>query len=366
MKILAMTSGFDGCLYYRQSVPAEYINKSKEHHMRISFVYSYDEINWCDIMVIQKQHQDEVVPYIKYALKIGKPVLYEVDDLYFAIPESNPAHKHYGKDVQKNLKMFYKMVSGITVTTPHLRDQLLPYNDNIAILPNSLDFKALAKIDKMPVDKIRKVPKFINKDKRRLPTDEMFEKLEDKIVVAWGGSPTHLDDLDIITDTLEKIANDNENVAIMMMACCTDKLLKKLGDDKLILVEPVPVYKYHKLLNSLPIDIFLAPIVDCAFNNSKSNLKAIEAMYNKYPIVASNVGEYKSTITDGVDGFLCENTKNSEGIAEDWYNKISTLVNDKNLREQFKSNGFELVSKHYDIEKNIHLWINYYNSFLKK
>ncbi len=64
MKVLAYISGYDGCGYYRIQSPARFLNKVQDVHVRIATQYTNKDIDWADIIVLQKQTNQKALPFI--------------------------------------------------------------------------------------------------------------------------------------------------------------------------------------------------------------------------------------------------------------------------------------------------------------
>jgi glycosyltransferase involved in cell wall biosynthesis len=375
-KILGYISGFDGCGLFRLQMPFKYLNRMPDTMAKISFKYDKSDIEWADIVVVQKQYQDSVVPYVNMAQSMGKPVVMEFDDLMTDIPDWNMASGFYKNKVDKIVN-FIQRCNACTVSTDYLRKVNLGINPNIHVLPNSMDMEAFEFFKKVERDRIRKLVHFKNprqvasrsKNVETLPFDETMRKLEGRTKIVWWGSPTHRQDLNIIDKTLALLAHDNKDVAIVKVGNCTPEFVEYMKPylDQLYMVEPIAVHNFHMalwhIMNTGPT-IALCPIVDLPFNRAKSNLKSIESFAFKAAVVASKVENYAATITDGIDGYLAENTVNSDGIAEDWYAKIQRLLNTPTLIQTLGENGFLTVTNNYNISKNVQLWSDTYRTIL--
>ena len=357
MNILYYISGYDGCGYYRLNLPARFLNKVPDVHAKISNKYSISEISWADIIVLQKQTNLDAMPFLNKAKELGKKIVHECDDDYFNIEPWNPAYKFYhGKE--QDLISFYKKSDLITVTTPHLADVIFPHNPNVAVLPNSLDISYLDTLRNLNEDQKYENTFYMDVEKEQISRDKIFENRENKIFIGWGGSPTHSRDLDQATPALIKICKENPNIILFMMGCSTSALLDNIPKNQMILVGPVPVFLYHKVLASLNWDIGICPIVDNTFNRSKSNLKFLEHSVNGYASICSDVENYSKTVIHGETGLLTKNTD------QDWYSNLKILVEDKTLRNRISEQGQQFVKKEFDIANNYVLWLNAYKSLL--
>jgi glycosyltransferase involved in cell wall biosynthesis len=374
MKILAYISGFDGCGLFRIQLPFKYLAKAG-HLIRISHRYDEEEIKWADLVVIQKQYQDAVVPYVQLAQSLGKPVLFEFDDLMTDIPEWNAAHDFYKDKKQKILRLI-GMASGCTVSTEYLKKVNNGINPNIWVLPNSMDLKALEQ-SKQKIDNrwlqylVFKDASTISKNLTQMviPQERALSKLKGKTKIIWWGSPTHSKDLAIIDKTLVKIASENPSVAVVKVGCCTSEFLKMMEPykDQLFVVDPIPVHHFHSCLQYLiktGPTISVAPIVNLPFNAGKSNLKVIEAWSMGAAVVASNMENYAKTVTHGVNGFLASNDQDETGIAPDWEKHIQSLIDDPLLHNLISENGRRSAEADYDIAKNYTYWEEAYRQIL--
>jgi len=357
VKILFYISGYDGCGYYRVQMVAKYLNKLPNITAKISSQYDNNEIKKADIIVVQKQTNPKALPYIRYARSIGKKVISECDDDYFNIPTWNPAYQYY-KNLGNELISFYTLSNAMTVTTNFLKNQLIKYNPNIYVTPNSIDFETQDSFGKMSEVELKQFTRYMDMNQNDLPHSEVKEFLKDKITIGWGGSPTHFRDLNQTTEALSLICKENKNVVLVMLACCTDTLMKKVDPKQMILIKPVPIFRYHQVLASMKWDIGICPIEDNVFNKSKSNLKFLEFSINGYPCICSDVENYSSSIIHGENGFLSKNDTQS------WYENITRLIYYPELREIISNNAKKFVRENYNISKNILMWYDAYKEVL--
>jgi glycosyltransferase involved in cell wall biosynthesis len=373
MKILAYISGFDGCGLFRIQIPFKYLAK-QGHLVRISHRYDEDEIKWADLVIIQKQYQDAVVPYVQLAQSLGKPVIFEYDDLMTDIPEWNSAHDFY-KDKKQKILNFIKMTDACTVSTDYLKKVNQGINPNIHVLPNSMDLKALEE-NRQPTNRwlqylVFKDPNSISRvaSQQIIQQELMFAKLKGRVKVIWWGSPTHSKDLAIIDKTLAALAKKYPDVAFVKVGCCTADFLKlmKPFSDQIYVLDPIPVHHFHTCLQylvRLGPTISVCPIVNLPFNYAKSNLKVIESFSLGAACVASNIENYAKTITHGVNGFLASDEQDSNGIAIEWYQYIESLIKDHLLHNLISENGRRTAEADYDISKNYKLWEQAYLEIL--
>ena len=90
-------------------------------------------------------------------------------------------------------------------------------------------------------------------------------------------------------------------------------------------------------------------------------LVLLEAMKNKLPIIATNVGGIPEIITNGHEGILVPK-ENPKILA----NSINRVLENSELGNQFIQNAYKKVQNHYSIEKYAHSMFNLYSNILNK
>jgi glycosyltransferase involved in cell wall biosynthesis len=153
------------------------------------------------------------------------------------------------------------------------------------------------------------------------------------IRIGWDGSIGHQPDLDIIRPVIAAIKRDYPDVTFVTMGYKPDFSDEHHGWADMM--------AYPKTLASLGIDIGLAPLIDSSFNRCKSNLRWMNYSALKIPVVYSPV----------------ENQKNLPGIKadshHDWYEAISTLIEDKELRRKLGNGQNKYLKEHFDMKNNV-------------
>lgn len=109
-------------------------------------------------------------------------------------------------------------------------------------------------------------------------------------------------------------------------------------------VERLPVCTYEEYLSSLAeCDISIAPLENYIFNDSKSNIKYLEASIVKVPSVCSPRAAFSQVIIHGENGFLCETD-------EEWEAALTLLVTDTGQRAEVSEAAYSMVMHHYSPE----------------
>jgi glycosyltransferase involved in cell wall biosynthesis len=92
-------------------------------------------------------------------------------------------------------------------------------------------------------------------------------------------------------------------------------------------------------------DIGLMPLTDDSWSRGKCGFKMLQYMAAGIPVVCSPVGVNREIIQDGVQGYWA-------GSQDEWFKKLSVLIEDKILRERMGGQGRKRVEEFYSLEVN--------------
>ena len=130
------------------------------------------------------------------------------------------------------------------------------------------------------------------------------------------------------------------------------QFLKELGPRVKFVPKFARIDRYPEHIGKQGWDIALAPLVTNAFNYGKSNLRWLEAGALRVPTVASDVGHFKQTINDGVDGYLCK-TEN------DWLEKLEDLILNPDKRRQMGKAAYRRIRKDFNADINVAKYMDF-------
>jgi glycosyltransferase involved in cell wall biosynthesis len=106
---------------------------------------------------------------------------------------------------------------------------------------------------------------------------------------------------------------------------------------------PVEVVQWNKsteIQDLSAIDIGIMPLPDNEWTRGKCGFKGLQYMALEIPTVMSPVGINSTIIRDGENGFLA-------GEDDEWFNKLSALIESKSLRNKLGKAGRDTVKNHY-------------------
>lgn len=318
--------------------------------------WSKNKINWsvsapeeqaqsamdADVVVFQRPDDIKKLEAAKLLKEMWKIIIFENDDTYHVDIE------HKFKDILTEkidiLNEFIKISHGVTTTTETLKKEYLQYNDNVYVIPNYVD----------PLD-----------------WDEPIKNETWKIRVWLVWSVTTNWDFKEAAESIKRLS-ENKDVQLVMFWLPPTKAnqrIKKLYKDdydfwsKLdIEWQPlVEMENYFETLRNLRLDIMMIPRKNDYFNKCKSNIKFLEASMLSIPCVCQSFEDwpYENVIEDWVNWLMVKDNN-------DWYDKVISLVNNKELREKIWYNANKFVLDNYNINDNYNEWDKVYREIAQK
>ena len=318
MKIVFCIADYAGCGFYRTIQPAARL-LAKGHEVSVLDQVSVDLLKAADVIFLQRQASEKLLKLLS-EVKESNPdtiFIYDIDDYFHGITESNPAYGVVGNPKSNlliSMERFMEFSDVLTVSTEYLRDKYSRWNKNIVVVPNGVNadlFKYTSTI----------------RQKRG-------------INIGWHGSRTHYSDMEVVAKALKQVLKNNPEARLFFFGYIPLNLFLDVSTDRFSFYPETDIFNFPYTLSSLGIDIAIAPLVDSDFNRSKSCLKWLEFSAARIPVVASNVGPYKENIRDEIDGFLANNSFQ-------WVSKIEGLLQSTDLRKFISRNAHERVTRDF-------------------
>jgi glycosyltransferase involved in cell wall biosynthesis len=276
-------------------------------------------------------HGPAVESFILKARALGKPVLFDTDDLIFnenliqyirVVRELPPEEYELYVDNVRNHYRTLSLCSAVIVTTEHLRESV--------------------------VELFPQMPVWIN---RNAVSDEMVrqatyalqnvEKPNDGLVrLAYlSGTKTHQDDFKECASALVRLLQKHSNVRFLAVGFLDlPEELRRMGS-QIECIAPLPWQDLPTLMRR--VDVSLAPLEENnRFTDSKSELKYFEAALLGVPTICSDVSSYRTAIVPLENGLICS-------TEEEWFAAMDSLVSDATLRERIGNNAREDAIRRY-------------------
>jgi glycosyltransferase involved in cell wall biosynthesis/GT2 family glycosyltransferase len=337
--VYPLDKSIDACAHYRVLSPlghlADHIEISWNENFSPEKIHSFKEsAQNADIILIQRFFPcSETGEFINFLFSLGKPVVYEIDDLLTDLPMDNPSFG-WSRTRKKFILDVARRASAVTVSTAALKKYFSEYNDAVFLLPNYIDSDIWA---------------------NQIPGKKRAAPLR----IGYAGTVTHKYDLKIIANALALISEKyGSSVSFLFFGCHIEEL-RRIPNSTFI-DHDKSYHNYSKVIARLNLDILLIPLADSEFNNAKSNIKWLEYASLGVPGIYSNVKPYSEYITSPSFGLLTDNT------TEDWFKCICRLIEDDGLRETISFSARSEVLASHDISRHAHKWLTTYRSIIKR
>ena len=268
-----------------------------------------------DVVVFTMSLDVEVFRLIHQRRQLGRPSLCEVNDYLPDVQAWNPAHASWSD--RRALFCFDQLIrrcDGTQVTTEALGQRLADRGRRIDVMPNQLE-------DLPP---LRAFP---------APAPPSAER---PLVIGWGGSFGHREDLRAVAPPLIAWLQRQQHVRFELM-----------GDP--VLAEPFTALASERfrfaMAGSLPhylawlegLDIGLAPLLPTEFNRCRSDVKFLEYASRSLVPVLQNLDPYRHLAGTGA-ALLFDDP-------DDLIRQLDRLINEPALRQSIASTAHTLVGR---------------------
>lgn len=297
-----------------------------------------------DIVIWQPTHYGNTLDFfLEMQHKYQKPMLVEMDDNYVDVPEWSEAFNSFqaNSNYRRAAVTQMKYADGMIVSTPYLRDVYSQFNERISIVPNSLDFKG---------------------DSKFVGWDKVSVRKHKGTRIGWIAGRAHFNDLMMVAPAIKEVLLRHPEVTFCLVNSALKPSCEYLGKpfpfEGLKNIHyadrSVPINRYAKFMASLGFDIGIAPLVDCNFNRSKSNLRWLEYSALHLPTVATSISNFKESIQHGQTGFLIH-----DNDLQKWVEALEYLISDDVSRETIGNNAYKQVKKYFSVKNNAPRYIRH-------
>lgn len=237
--------------------------------------------------------------------KAGIPIVFDLDDAIFVSYKSpSNGYLSYLKFPTKTAEIC-ALSAHIMPGNEYLRDYCSKYNQNLTIIPTTIDTDKYSVIER--------------------PEPET-------VTIGWSGSFSTVQHLDTIRDVLRELAK-TENFRLRVIGTPNYKIP---GVD----TEALQWRSSTELDDLREINIGLMPLPDEDWSRGKCGLKALQYMALGIPTICSPVGVNSTIIKDGENGYL------ADGTAE-WVEKLKLMLHSPELRRKIGMAGRKTVEDEY-------------------
>tara|TARA_R110000751_G_scaffold208684_2_gene312544 strand:- start:914 stop:2128 length:1215 start_codon:yes stop_codon:yes gene_type:complete len=379
LKILACPANEGGCAYYRVILPMSKLQEKcgeeveiKQNLNPLMFdaktgkqnpEFTEDEFKWADVVFLQNIHNfgaQYTIDIIKTAQKNGCLVHYDNDDLLTDLYKGHRLYKVYqDQNLSELTKTIYAHVDLVSVTQSKFAERIAPYVKHaLVIIRNAIDFDLPCwNAPKIPTPK--KITRIgwvggihHEEDVKEFPAICMATNSKvgpEKIHWGfYGRPPMPMKDGKPNSDWQQDVWDNYERILTSGMRHKNYKIYQAM-----------PSHDYGRMYTN--IDIAIAPLQYNEFNDSKSEIKLMEAGRYGIPLIATNCGAYDDVIKNGEHGYLIS----KDNPRSEWVKCLSKTIKDRKHREEMGKNLKSIVDENYDINKTVSQRLRLYRDILK-
>lgn len=316
--------------FYRCLGPMYALNMSGKASAHASVAKFGREALDYDVIVIQIDHSPAALEFVKALQKMGKKVVYEIDDAFHKLEPWHPQYASYGQPERiAAVHAMMRQADAVQVSTEWLADEYIRYSQHIHVVPNMIELSSWPVADRLRKDGLWKI--------------------------AWAGSTSHAGDLELVVPPLAQFARAHPDVRIVFFGQAPND--DRIPKDQVEVMEFCEFEEYPFRLAQINADVAIAPLQDIDFNRGKSNLRILQYWATGYPVIASDVGPYRESIRHGEDGFLATDSAS-------WLHHLEATYRNTSLLEKVSKAGGERV-KEWDVHPNIPDIESFYSSLME-
>jgi hypothetical protein len=283
---------YSGCGFWRILWPELFINSEGLGCSQSQTAMIFDPRWYTGVkcVKVQRQASNDQKEFIKYLKTVqrehGFKLVYEVDDVVFRedIPDYNKFKFAFDNDeIRNNCIEIINMCDEVVVTCDYMRKlyQERTGKKEITVVPNFVPYHWMGH--------------HFNKQK----IWHNYDKNKRKPRVLYTGSGAHYDvdnkngGIDDFSHVLDVVLNTIDKYQWVFVGAFPPPLLPYVKSGKIEFHPWQSLNKYPEFIANLNSQIMIAPLQDNTFNNSKSDIKFIEACVLGLPCLVQDMETYK-------------------------------------------------------------------------
>jgi glycosyltransferase involved in cell wall biosynthesis len=262
--------------------------------------------------IICEQEAFPYLPAIWESLfhKNGTPLFLDFDDAAHIRYEASPLLRH-------KIPQMLASAEAVVVGNNYLAQYARKFTQNVSVIPSVVD--------------LSRYPGRQNKSG------------SENVVIAWIGIPATAEFLRPLFTVYQKLQDKYPQLQFRFIGTGPQFLAGGLN------AEFRAWSQQSEAMLLAQSDIGIMPLPDTQFTRGKCGLKLIQYMASHLPVVASPVGANCEIVVDGENGFLADGD-------DDWFAKLSVLIENPELRRRFGAAGRRRVEQHYSLESGFAKW----------
>ncbi len=280
-----------------------------------------------DILIIQLLGEPDLLPVILERRRSGRPTVFEISDNFLHFQPSNPAAAFYeNPESRACILQLISESDAVQTTVPLLAELFSSYNDRFAVFENQIEKPG------------------------------SYEKPDGPLVVGWGGSVGHLEDIRAVAPSLTDWLRRRDDVVLSIMADhAFIELFSGVPANRIRFTPPGTLDDFYNFAQTLHVGI--APMRDDEFNLCRSDVKFMEYASRGAVPVCADVPTYNRTLRNGETGLLFSNTDELNGC-------LDKLADDPCLRVRIAKQAFDYIKNERSEQRAAGRRLDFYKSLL--
>ena len=339
VRILVLTCDFEVCAQVRILNALKTLEAQGDISIRLHLARPHNppkktDLDWAQIIVLQRIHQVSYLKLVNKARRAGKTVVYEIDDELFALDETHPDAAFWA--TSNAMLRLILSADRITVSTPPLEESLR---------------------SKGVTAPIRVIPNYLNLDLYNPATPAAMD--EAPVVIGYVGTRTHFEDLEPCVPALQNIIREyGTRVRVEFFGCVPEALENTPG---VTYIPGTPSYHvFARRITARNWHMALAPLKKTHFNDCKSRIKFLEYSLCGFPGIYTDWGPYSRHVTHEKNGLLVR-----ENTPSQWEKAMRRLLDDPVLRQEIASNASKEIQQKYLTGNHLHEYLEFFAQCIK-
>ena len=287
-----------------------------------------------DVIVFCRNTEPRYGAVLEAALALGKPIIYELDDDFFAMPSGAPGTQYHRDEARlAQLERYLRTASLVRVYSEALRIRVAALNPRVHRVTALVDW------DLVPLS-----PPVRNPAVLRIVY--ATSRIVDPLAAMF------MPDLRRILETFQG------RVEAWFWGFRPADLARR---PNVHLVEFIQDYDaFFRRFASAGFDIGVAPLPDDEFYRAKSDNKFREYAASRIAGIYSDVPVYRECVADGRTGLLVP------AVPAGWFNAMARLIQDETLRTEIQDQAWACARARYSVGQSKDVWLEHLDAVIAK
>jgi hypothetical protein len=261
--------------------------------------------------------EPSLVFWIDLLQSAKRPYIYYIDDNFWRIEGDSLLASYYRHPlIRRSLELAVVNAACVLTNSSELAKFLASLNTRITVLPAFFDFSLIA---------------------------DVLPEVTDEIRIGFAGSPSRIDDLEIVQPLISPILDEYPNVVFEFAGVLP---LGIVPNDRIRFFPHTNEYnEFIRFQVERNWAIGLAPLIDNESNRCKTNNKYREYGACKITGIYSDVKPYQRSVVSGVNGLLVGNSTTI------WLAAVKRLLGDPLECKEFGKQAYTDVLRQHCVEQ---------------